>query len=48
MVGSGLDDNPDLETYTRAAGELGLTAALLDQVRDGADAQYRDVLVRFS
>jgi HD-like signal output (HDOD) protein len=47
MIGSGLDDNPDLETYTRAAGELGLTAVLLDQIRDGAETQYREVLGRF-
>ena len=47
-VGAGPDDNADLEMYAEAAGELGLTADALDEVRRLVTMRFGDVLDRFA
>ena len=46
-VGAGPDDNPDLEAFARAMGELGLTAADFDELRVLVGERLAEVERRF-
>src|SRR5262249_9552421 len=46
-VGYGVDDNADLETFTWAMGELGLTADGFDDICASVDERFEDVIHRF-
>ena len=47
-VAGGPDDNPDLEAFARATGELGLTADAYDDVCSRVEQRFGEVAGRFS
>jgi putative nucleotidyltransferase with HDIG domain len=47
-VGAGLDDNPDVDTYVRAMGELGVTPEGFDETCRLVNARFDEVRARFA
>jgi putative nucleotidyltransferase with HDIG domain len=46
-IGQGADDNADLERYSRAMGELGLTADAFDEVCSLVSARFAELTARY-
>ncbi len=47
VIGAGMDDNTDLETYAHAMAELELSADDFDEICRTAEARFAEVLTRF-
>ncbi len=47
-IGMGLDDNPDIERFSRAVGELGLNADQIDEIHKLTEERFTEVLGRFA
>ncbi len=47
VIGAGMDDNPDVETFAHAMSELDLSADDFDEVCTTAEARFAEVLARF-
>jgi HD-like signal output (HDOD) protein len=47
VIGAGIDDNPDLETYATAMAEMQLSGEDFDQICRTADERFAEVLARY-